>query len=129
LAQAGLAARLLALKAFAVVLAPVVVRVVLALLLTVQRPERLFRAASVVRLIALRPSQQQPVAASQATPCSLSMGVTVVTVAVLPLVVVLLPRLLAAGPVVVVADRPHRPSPSRPRCSLVVMEPLATFLS
>jgi hypothetical protein len=123
-----LALRLLALLALKV-LAPVVVVVVLASLLTVPPPAPSLRVASVVQLIALRQSQQPLVVVSQATPCSLNTVVTVETVAVLPVMVVLLPRLLATGRVAVVADRPHRPSPSQPRCSLVVMEPLATFLS
>jgi hypothetical protein len=79
LVQVVLALRLRALKAFVVVLAPVVVLVVLASLLTVQRPAPPHRAASVVQLIALRQSQEPLVVVSQATPCSLSMGVTVVT--------------------------------------------------
>ena len=58
-----LALRLLVLKAFVVVLALVAVLVVLASLLAAQRPERLLRVASAVRLIALRQSQEPLVVA------------------------------------------------------------------
>jgi hypothetical protein len=127
--QVVLALRLLAVQAFKVVLALVVVLVVLASPLTVPPPAPPCRVASVVQLIALRQSQEPLVVVPQATPCSLNTVVTVDTVVVLPLMVVLLPRLMATGRVAVVAVLPHRPSLSQPRCSLVVVEPLATSLS